>query len=114
MPQNFGLIIGTKQDAEKRLKESISIDSYFITKESDSTYENGSEYIFYNPNETKLGEKLKNCQRGAIRCVSKNLTLTKLHPSKTKFLVEEKILGGGFEFYPIKPTEELTKGERYF
>ena len=113
MPQNFGLLIGTKADAEARLKASVSLPNYYKTQARDwysTTYE------FSDAEQQEIGRSpISPIQRGAIRCVSENLKLIRTGtPSHTHtpFIVETTGYDHDFEFHPIKPQDRFIKGER--
>lgn len=116
MPKNFGLMVGRFSDVEAKLKSQVSFHNYFNT-ETRGIHYNGTLYIFRNA-ELEYGVmqgfdiKLP-IQKGAIRCVSKDMKLIRESwHHESPFIVESKIMGDQFEFHPIKPKEEFIKGER--
>ena len=111
MPQNFGLLIGIAADAEARLKASVSLPNYYKTRKDESRYHDMTTYEFSDPQQDTTPRSV--IQRGAIRCVSRDLKLIRRWEG-APFLVEEKPNPyiSDFQFHPIKPQDEFIKGER--
>ena len=120
MPKNFGLMVGTSSEVEAQLKSQVSFKNYFETEVRDSY--RFRLYIFRNP-ELEYGPSEGSgtdhpVQKGAIRCVSKDMKLIRddWRPN-APFMIEMRVTGGEFndkfEFHPIRIFDEkFIKGER--
>ena len=118
MPQNFGLLIGRRADAEARLKASVMLPNYFFDVIFDATvkireysHEGLITYEFTDAEEDIIKQK------GAIRCVSKDMKLFREYgefaPSPhNPFLVAVKDRWCDFDFHPIQPQAQFITGER--
>ena len=119
MPKSFGLLVGRFADAEARLKASVSIAGCYRTKATQVRPETEGYFVYkFFDAEIPEGEirLITKRQRGAIRCVSKNLMLLATgnpdypHDIVT-FVVEEapNAYDSCFAFHPIKMDEEYVQ-----
>ena len=117
MPQNFGLLIGTEADAEARLKASVNMPNYYTTRKY--KWHGITIYEFSDPKRDGTLHAVR--QRGAVRCVSRDLKLIRQWrgapfplEANAPFLVEEKSNPhlNGFAFHPITPQAHFITEER--
>ena len=119
IPQNFGLIIGTQQEVENRLKESIQLSEQYETRVKQNKYPLGIIYEFISLSWRIFSPSIHPpypIQIGAIRMVSKNLILIPssnrdlFFRNKPKYLVEDPPTNyHTFKFTPIKPNQEFIE-----
>ena len=116
MPQNFGLLIGTRADAEARVKASVCLPNSYTIRET--KWQDRTTYEFTDSEIVEGRPAMR--QEGGIRCVSRDLKLIRRwegapipQQMDSPFFVEEKdIMGHSFQFHPIKPQLQFIKSER--